>query len=114
MQQLHPDFPETQRPSIEALRNELAVAFQRPVTTEYGSTDEGQHWAAICTEDAYAVPTALVSILTGAGVPGEATVLARNGAAIREGVSFPAALKVARSACMKFAPRRPKQVNASR
>lgn len=98
-------FPASQRDSVEALREQMTTALRRSVTTEYGSTDDGQHWAALCTEDAHAIPTALVSIVVGAGVPGEATVLARNGFPLREGVTFPEALKTARSVCMKTARR---------
>jgi hypothetical protein len=99
------NFPAAQRANVEALREQMATALKRPVTTEYGSTDCGQHWAALCTEDSRSVPTALVSIVIGAGVPGEASVLSRDGLPLREGVTFPAALEAARNVCMRSARR---------
>ncbi|MET3494385.1 hypothetical protein [Variovorax boronicumulans] len=98
-------FPAAQRSSVESLREQMATALQRPVTTEYGSTDCGQHWAALCVEDSRAVPTTLVSIVIGAGVPGEASVLSRDGLPLREGVAFPDALAAARTVCLRSARR---------
>ena len=94
--QLQAAFSVTQRAAIESLREDLTRTMHRSVTTEYGSTDGGQHWAALCTEDAERVPTAFVSIVVGSGVPGEATVVSRDGWPVREGVSFSAALRSAR------------------
>lgn len=95
--QLHAAFSATQRAAIEALREDLTRDMHRVVTTEYGSTDEGQHWAALCAEDAEKVPTAFVSIMVGTGITGEAAVISRDGWPVREGVSFSAALRSARS-----------------
>lgn len=103
--QLQTAFTTTQRAGIEALRADMTAALRRPVTTEYDTTDDGQHWAALCTEDRQGVPTALVSILIGAGIPGEAAVMARDGSPVREGVTFAAALRSARSVGMRGARR---------
>lgn len=94
--QLQTAFSATQRAAIEALREDLTRSMHRVVTTEYGSTDDGQHWAALCTEDAKRVPTAFVSIVVGTGVPGETAVVSRDGRPVCEGVSFSAALRSAR------------------
>ncbi len=108
------NFTVPHRASIEALSKQLTTTLQRPVTTEYGSTDCGQHWAALCTEDSHSVPTAIVTLVIGAGVPGEATVLSRDGVPLREGVTFPAALNTARGVCMKKAPRTAARANATK
>jgi len=99
--QLQTAFTTTQRAGIETLRAGMAAALQRPVTTEYDTTEDGQHWAALCAEDRHGVPTALVSILVGAGISGEAAVMARDGSPVREGVTFSAALRSARSVGMR-------------
>jgi len=99
--QLQTAFTETQRANVEALRADLVASLRRPVTTEYGQTDSDQFWAALCVEDRHGVPTALVSILIGAGVQGEAAVLARDGSPVREGITFSAALRSARSVGMR-------------
>lgn len=99
-------FTNTQRSAIEALSQDLAGAKRRTVTTEYGTTDGGQHWASLCTEDAKQVPTAFVSIVVGAGVDGEASVLARDGSPVRERVTFADALRLARRVGVRGVPRR--------
>lgn len=99
--QTQPAFTDSQRAEIEALRVDLTVALRRPITTEYGEADNGQHWAALCAEDRRGVPTALVSILVGAGISGEAAVMARDGSPVRDGVTFSAALRSARSVGMR-------------
>lgn len=104
--QLQTAFSNTQRSALEALRQELTAAMHRPVTAEYGSTDCGQLWASMCTEDAEKVPTAFVSIVIGAGIDGEAAVLARDGWPVREGITFSAALRSARSVGVRGVRRR--------
>lgn len=110
--QMQTAFTNAQRSAIEALRQDLAGAKRRPVTTEYGSTDGGQHWASLCTEDAEKVPTVLLSVVIGAGVDGEAAVLARDGSPVREGITFAAALRSARRVGMRGVPRRAGQTEA--
>lgn len=106
-------FTNSQRAEVEALRVDLTAALQRHITTEYGEADHGQHWAALCAEDRYGVPTALVSILVGAGISGEADVMARDGSPVRKGVTFSAALCSARRVGMRGARRGTRALKAA-
>ena len=99
--QLQSAFTPTQRADIDALRVELTAALRRLVTIEYGATDCGQQWAALCLEVRHGVSIAFVSILVGAGIAGEAAVMARDGSSVRDGVTFSAALRPARGVGMR-------------
>ena len=95
-------FTATQRAGIEALRSDLAQQIGRPVVTAYDSTDEGQHWAALSMGALDAVsfgrPGPLASILTGAGVYGEAAATASDGSAVAGGSRFAEVLQAAQEA----------------
>jgi hypothetical protein len=94
-------FTPVQQAAIEALRRDLTQRTQRTVTAEYGSTDCGQHWAALCVdslpEGSWGVPGPLVSVLVGTGISGAATMGA-DGSALADGVDFNEAVKTARLA----------------
>ncbi|MDM0073986.1 hypothetical protein QTH90_06305 [Variovorax sp. J2P1-59] len=98
-------FTATQRNQIETLRRDLVQRTHRPITTQYGVTDDGQHWAALGIETlpdgAAGEPGVVVSILTGAGIPGDAAVMASDSSSIAHGVEFPEAIKAARFAAMR-------------
>ena len=87
----HPAFTALQRSDIETLRRDLTQRIQRKVSADFGTTDEGQNWALLSVED-----EPLVSVVSGAGVPGPAGVMAADGSAVDEAMEFPVALKVAR------------------
>lgn len=93
------DFTADQRSHIEALRADLARRIQRAVTVEYGEDDHGGLWAALNVETlpagALGEPGMLVSILAGAGVHGEAAVMAADSSTIANGVSMQEATKAA-------------------
>lgn len=111
--QLQLAFTTTQRADIEALRADLTTALQRSVTTEYDVTNCGQHWVALCAEDRQGAPAVLVSILIGAGISGEADVMARDGSPVRKGVTFSAALRSARRVGMRGARRGTRALKAA-
>mgnify|MGYP003580991434 CR=1 FL=1 len=73
-------FTNAQQTQIEALRADLTRRIQRTVTVEYGEDDHGGLWAALNVETlpsgTWGRPGTLVSILAGAGVNGEAAVVA--------------------------------------
>lgn len=98
-------FTATQRTQIEALRRDLVQRTHRPMATEYGDTDDGQHWVSFEVEtlpdDAPGDPGVVVSILIGAGIPGDAAVMARDSSSVSHGVEFPEAIKAARFAAMR-------------
>ncbi|MEJ8822218.1 hypothetical protein WKW80_09220 [Variovorax humicola] len=91
-------FTADQRNHIEALRRNLTQRTQRLITTEYGAADCGQQWAALCVDES---ADTLVSILVGPGVPGDAAVMAPDGAAVAPGSEFPEAIKAARFTAMR-------------
>jgi hypothetical protein len=98
-------FTASQRNSIEALRGELSASTHHAVTTEYGSTDCGQHWAALCVEElpvgSWGTPGPLVTIVTGARVKGGLGcfgVLGFDGIPIAEGVELNEATRAAEAA----------------
>jgi hypothetical protein len=94
-------FTITQRSSIEALRRDITRRIRRGVYVEYGETDCGQQWAALCVADLprafFGVPGALVSILTGAGVCGFAA-MAADGSPLIDGADLEHAIQAARFA----------------
>jgi hypothetical protein len=97
-------FTDIQLEAINVLRTNLCRRTLGAVTVDYGD-DEGQHWAALGLESlpvgAFGEPGTLVSILTGAGVRGEAAVMGADGSAIGEGGDFSEMLKVACFAGMR-------------
>jgi hypothetical protein len=99
------DFTSDQRNRIEALRLDLVQRTHRTITTEYGATDAGQLWAALCVESlpagAPGTPGPLVSILVGPGIPIEAAVMAADGSSVEPGAEFAEAIKAARFAGMR-------------
>jgi hypothetical protein len=99
------DFTAEQRNHIEALRRDLMQRTQRTVTTEYGATECGQQWAALCVETlplgAPGTPGPLVSILVGPGVPQGAAVMGADGSAVEPSADFHEAIKAARFAGMR-------------
>ncbi|MET3461429.1 hypothetical protein [Variovorax atrisoli] len=94
-------FTAVQRDRIELLRRELTDRTHARVVVDYDTTDNGQHYAALCVEElpagAFGRPGPLVSILTGKGVMGFAAMTA-YGAPIAHGVDFEEAVKAARFA----------------
>lgn len=94
-------FTDAQRSAIEALRMDLTRRTQRTVMTEYGSTDCGQHWAALTVDSlpagAWGVPGPLVSLLVGTGISG-AAAMAADGSPLADDVDFAEAVKAARFA----------------
>ena len=100
-------FTTIQRAGIEALRGDLAQRIDRAVIVEYGSTDYGQHWAAlsVATLDAgsFGQPGPLVTILVGTGIRGEAEAMAPDGSAVPGvpvGAGFSEVLKTAGDAAV--------------
>jgi hypothetical protein len=106
-------FTASQVASIEALCCDLSACTGHLVTSEYGSTDCGQHWAALCVEElpagSWGFPGPLVSIVTGSGVPAVLGVLGRSeaprgfgvlgasGVALADGVTFEEAMQTAQT-----------------
>lgn len=92
-------FTPAQQNQIESLRAALTRRIQRAVTLEYGEDDHGGLWAALNVETlpqgSFGRPGALVSILAGAGVHGEAAVMAADSSTITNGVSMQEATKAA-------------------
>jgi hypothetical protein len=92
-------FTNAQQTQIEALRADLTRRIQRTVTVEYGEDDHGGLWAALNVETlpsgTWGRPGTLVSILAGAGVNGEATVVAADFSTVTSGVSMLEATKAA-------------------
>lgn len=92
----------TQQAAIEVLRLDLVKRTHTAVSTEYGQTDCGQSWAALCVdrlpEGFQGTPGALVFILVGAGVSGPAAVMAADGSPLADGIEFSQAVKATRSA----------------
>lgn len=99
-------FTASELAAIEALRATIEAAKRRPVYTEVGSTDCGQHWVALCAEDRNQIAAPLLTIVTGVGVAGKAAVLDRHGFPVREGVSFKAAMGSAHKLGMRGTYRR--------
>ncbi|WP_348112512.1 hypothetical protein [Rhodoferax sp.] len=68
---------------IETLAQDLTRRLGAPVVAEYGDTDTGDQWAALCIEElpegADATPGPLVSILAGAGTQGGHIVMDADG-----------------------------------
>ena len=97
-------FTTEQQTSIEALCLHLTRRVRHPVTAEYGSTECGQHWAALGVDElpmgSFGRPGPLVSILTGAGVDGVAAVMALDGSAVEGGSGFAEVLQAAQGAAM--------------
>lgn len=97
-------FTTIQRAGIEALRGDLAQRIDRAVIVEYGSTDYGQHWAALSVETldagSFGQPGPLVTILVGTGIQGEAEAMAPDGSAIEAGSGFADVLQAAQKAAM--------------
>lgn len=95
-------FTATQQAAIEGLRLDLVKRTHAVVSTEYGQTDCGQSWAALCVdslpEGFQGTPGALVSILVGTGVSGPAAVMAADGSPLADGIEFSQAVNTARSA----------------
>ncbi|MDQ0591355.1 hypothetical protein [Variovorax paradoxus] len=99
------DFTADQRNRIEALRRDLVQRTHRTITTEYGATDCGQLWAALCVESlpegAPGTPGPLVSILVGSGIPVGAAVMGADGSSVEPSAEFAEAIKAARFAGMR-------------
>ena len=92
-------FTPDQQSQIEALRATIARRIQRTVTLDFGEDDHGGLWAALGVETlpygSWGQPGMLVSILAGAGVDGEAAVVAADFSTIANGVSMQEAAKAA-------------------
>lgn len=99
------DFTADQRSHIEALRRDLVQRTRCAITTEYGASDEGQQWAALCVESlpvgAWGRSGPLVSILVGPGIPMDAAVMGADGSSVEPGAEFAEAIKAARFAGMR-------------
>lgn len=98
-------FNDTQRTHIDALCSDLTQRVANPVYVEYGETDEGQHWAALCIET---LPTAnlrhphvLASLVTGTYVDGPAAVLSADGHPVGNPSEFMDAVNTARFTAMQ-------------
>ncbi len=100
------DFTADQRSHIEALRRDLVQRTHCTITTEYGASDDGQQWAALCVESlpegAWGRPGPLVSILVGPGIPMDAAaVMGSDGSSVEPGAEFAEAIKAAKFAGMR-------------
>lgn len=98
-------FTEAHRASIEALRIALTIRTSAAVSTEFGETDCGQHWAALVVDalppGSYGQPGPLVSVLVGNGVPGVAEFMAADGSTLvtaMDEVSLARAFQIAQDA----------------
>lgn len=93
--------------ALHALRLQASQAVNRPVELDFGTTDCGQHWAALgvdtLPEGSCGHPSTLVSILAGNGIPGVAVVMAADGSTVavaKTPADFPAALRTALDAAV--------------
>lgn len=95
-------FTLNEQAAIEGLRLDLTQRTHATLVTEYGQTDCGQSWAALCVDGfpkGIEGPTGpLVSILVGSGVLGTAALMAADGSSMAADLQFPDALKFARIA----------------
>lgn len=93
-------FTPAQQSQIETLRAAIARRIQRTVTLDCGEDDHGGLWAALGVETlpyGSAGPLGtLVSVLAGAGIPGEAVVVSADGRTVfADGVDMREAVKAA-------------------
>lgn len=98
-------FALTHRSQISVLCSALTAQLSRSVSAQYGETECGQHWAALCIDAAPAnnwkESEPLVTIVVGTSIEGPAAVQGRDGSQLADGIEFSEAIKVARRAALQ-------------